>query len=447
MLNNKLTKEHRFVGRVFIRDSWLPAIISLRPDLEVYLFVPMLTPTDEGLPKIVEGQIEDWNIRVVRIARSISHNSFSDFNAIKRKVKLTHGEVSNFGSRYKKMPWRKMTYFPETIAFTMVDSRIETPDEWGITFYPESNNSTLYHLIHEGSEFGRPELPPLFSFVDNCFYFKNKARWSLPRIQKRVDIITTSLSLFAGSPLSYNILIGRREKKVTCIQFHNVLNHDWSKCCRDYNGHAAISDKTFKIFSSSAFTEKIDGMYKHQKQKKALIILRYFRLLYTTPYRESTLAFSFMLMEALAKYRGLPIKNPAIDMKEKFDKLKGRLCDKCSGIVDNTPSIKGSKSDQFDIYIQKAVEVINKKTPGQTRFEYDPKLLKDLARWYRNQVFHGSLFKNMKEIEDKVNKIPDKYRRDLPEVMQSVVSIIGANLILGIDFNLMTGRKRRMYQD
>jgi hypothetical protein len=53
-------------------------------------------------------------------------------------------------------------------------------------------------------------------------------------------------------------------------------------------------------------------------------------------------------------------------------------------------------------------------------------------------------FDEMTGIDKIVATLPEGFQDDLPELFQAIVSLIGANFILGIDFNQMIAIKRKL---
>ena len=78
-------------------------------------------------------------------------------------------------------------------------------------------------------------------------------------------------------------------------------------------------------------------------------------------------------------------------------------------------------------------------------FTIRPDEVKEIAKAYRNQVFHGNFFKDMNKVDNIINRLPPDHKNDLPVLLQAIVSVIGANIIFGIDFSQLTAVKRAMY--
>jgi len=114
------------------------------------------------------------------------------------------------------------------------------------------------------------------------------------------------------------------------------------------------------------------------------------------------------------------------------------MCSTCNGLLEK--EIK-TEEDDFRKYIEKALDVL--KTDNQLKI--NPDMIKKIARKYRNEIFHGNFFDSMTKIDNLINTLPQGYRDDLPVVLQAIVSIIGVNVILGIDFNQMIALKRKMH--
>lgn len=187
-------------------------------------------------------------------------------------------------------------------------------------------------------------------------------------------------------------------------------------------------------------TQKVEELFIKPEYEKIRILLSYLKTLYTALYDEAKIAFSFQLMESLAKYKkikfGGEYKNKIV--KDMCKKLSKKMCPTCHSLIKG--EIK-KEANIFDKYIKEALNVIERKAA----FKTDPALIKEIARRYRNEAFHGSFFEDMTKIDKKVATLPKGYQEDLPLVFQAIVSIIGANFILGIDFNQMGAVKRKMH--
>jgi len=399
-----LRAECRFDGAVIVGEVAYPTRVTLKPNLEAELYLPHAVADMNRLPVSVSGVVKEWIVRL------------SKFKS--RKRLFTPERVS---PQLRQLA--KVALGAQRCTFICKEQDKEIPDEWGISLYPPKNNNTLYHLIHEGPEFGKPVLPSFVPFDDGCLYFKNRPSWSVSDLEERIDLITGALALFAGVPLTYSLIVGRRNGKVVYMQFNQISNLDEFICPTSYNGHAAVRDKRFKIFSASTVIDEISKAPSDPDFKKTRVIFQYLKLLYTTPFRESTIAFSFQLMEALATYKGMTM----YDKKKSVERLEGKICQKCYDVVWQELLPKQVDRSKFDGYFDKAVDVINNHTLRSDNYSFDSTLLWELATLYRNYIFHGNLFENEKKIKDKMATLTENYQRDLPIVMQSIVSIIAAN--------------------
>lgn len=402
MLNNWLSKEHRFLGRIKIGHERHLAIIIVQPDLELHVFTPLFNPADEGIPEFAKGELIDWNIEAKRIAGKISYRHDS-FNSIKNKLGLKRNEINYFSQKQKKMLWKELTYRPDTITFTRIGSDTVIPDEWGITYYPEKNSNRLFHLFANNRN--PRNLPNIFSAVDKGHYFINSEQWTLESIQARLKLLVPCLSLFVAAPISYELLIGRYEKKVLCIQFKNEPNPNAYICPSPYNGCVDIK-KNAVTMSPALLIRRIEELHKSANREKTLTLLNYFRILFMSFFKEAKIAFSFQLMESLAKYKGIKFKN----------------------------------SPKFDEYIGRALTAIKQ----DDSFKINPSSIKSIAAKYRNEVFHGNFFETMTDAEKIIDIFPKSYRRDLPLIFQAIATMIGINFLLGIDFSEMIAIKREM---
>jgi len=402
-----LIEEHRFMGRVLIDTVWRPALIILQPDLKLHIFLPGLyrLKVNEERPKSIEGQVAGWELRIIDGSSSISFSPNS-FNSLNETMKLREEEKEDFFGDSESKIWTEITFMPETCIFSKIGSPTNIPDEWGITFYPEKNNSILFHFF---SGDRNPHLlrSNIFSIADKSVYFSNNEKWTLDTIRERLELLASCLSFFTAAPVSYELLVGKYKKEILVIQFKNESNPNAYVCPSPYNACIELKGKALSSFPSVFVTkvEEISG--NNSERQKILILLSYFEMLYMACHDEAKIAFSFQLMEALAKYKKI-----------------------------------GVKSAQFNQYIKKALDALK----TEDAFEVKPTLVKEIARKYRNEVFHGNFFDEITEINTMIGKLPIGYQRDLPLVFQSIAAMIGVNFILGIDFKEMIALKRLTYQ-
>lgn len=438
MLNKWLSKEHRFIGRVMEKGGWSPAIIILQPDLNLHIFLPGLyrNNVDGEIPKLIEGRIGDWDLKVMDGASSVSFtpNSFNYFNEI---IKLEEEEKNIFSNSFDNKIWTRVTFTPKTCTFRRIGSFPDIPDEWGITFYPEKNNRTLFSFF---SNDRNPHLlrSDIFSIADRSIYFSNNEKWNLEAIRARLKLFMSCLSFFAGGPVSYELLVGKYKKEILAVQFKNESNPNAYICPSPYNAAIGLKENSLSTFFLE-FIKKIEEFIKSE-QDKVQVLLSYFNLLYMAPFDEVKIALSFQLMEALAKFKGRYLSGAYRNkiIKKMSEKLSGEMCSSCINLLQR--EIK-DESDFLDEYIGKALDAII----IEEAFEVSPTIVKEIAREYRNEVFHGNFFEDMTEVNKMIDTFPEGYQKDLPLVFQAIVSMIGVNFILGIDFNEMIAIKREMY--
>lgn len=436
MTNKRLIEEHRFLGRVMVNDEWHSAIIILQPDLELHFFLPMF-PSYEEIPKIIEGQLEDWGIKINNGFMYVSFR-YDDFNSLNEKINFGKTEEIVFQKNDYKKIWAEITLLPKICTFTKIGTPTDTPDEWGITFYPEKNNNMLFHFFNN---YRNPQdrLPNIFSINDRNLYFGNNEQWSIVSIQKRLKLLTSCLSFFTGVPVSYELLIGRYKKDVLFIQFKNESNPYAYVCPSQYDSRIEIKENSLLAFSS-VLIKKVEELFNDPNREKILTLLSYFKMLYMTLYKEEKIALSFQLMESLANYKGIQLRNSLKNdiIKNICKKFSEEMCSTCSSLIQG--EIKSEPND-FDKYIGKALDAIR----TDESFVVNPNLIKEIARKYRNEIFHGNFFEDMTEIDNLVMTLPDGYKKDLPLVLQAIVTMIGVNFILGIEFNQLIALKSEMH--
>ncbi len=435
---------HIFIGHVKIGDKWMRAPVSLQPNLNLHIFLPAsyTVGRNEHRPECVKGQIEDWNLNVIDGGTSVSYYD-SDLNFLNKLVpkSIDKEEIGLFLKENQKKFWTEIVFTPRTVIFEKVNLPNSIPDEWGITFYPTKNNNILFRFFRDPrNPRGLPRrLPNTFTTVDRCVYISNVKRWSVAAFVKRLKLLTPALSFFTGAPVTHEVLIGRFKRELSHIQVNNISNPNAFLCPSQYNSRIEIKGRFLSTFPTM-FIESIEELFNNGKDERVGTILSYFRMLYMALYDEAKIAFSFQVMESLAKYKdiecGETYKNKIIKRVSK--KVTKKMCPACNSLLQ--AEIKTEKDD-FTQYIDKALNVLK----ADNEFSVNPETIKSIARKYRNEIFHGGFLERMTKVEDFVKTMPEGYQRDLPLLFQALAAIIGVNFILGIDFSHMKALKRKMH--
>ncbi|HDH12428.1 MAG TPA: hypothetical protein ENG83_09600 [Nitrospirae bacterium] len=295
MMKNKqeLSEAYVLIGRTNFanRKRWYRVILLLEKNLEIKMFLPAIKSLQNYIPRIVETKNQDWTIKMHGIAGTISidHDLFDDLD---NEFRFSPDIKNQFNESDYNKSWVKLTFTPETCTFFKHINVI--PDEWGMTFYPPKNNNSLFRLFHD-KIFGVRSLPGIFTESDESLYLDNNQRWTLSAMQERIELITLLLSLFTGSPLTYRLLVGRKNKEVSFVQYHSIANDYSYKCHSYYNGHAYIKTKYIPDFISS-LPEKFESLFASPKKMQSTVLLSYFRQLYMAYYKEMKIALSFQLV-------------------------------------------------------------------------------------------------------------------------------------------------------
>lgn len=437
MTDSWLRKGHVFIGSVTIGDGWTQAPIYIKPSLELHIFLPWhySSQLSDEIPKSIEGRIEDWNIKINNGATSVSFSHDILSSLIEPIIhQLEEEEKKLFPEDNGNKIWTEITLSPKTVLFEKSNSPDNIPDEWGLTFYPRKNNSRLFHFFNDNRN---PRgLPNIFATVDSSVYFSNVEQWTFDALYKRVRLLTTSLSFFTGAPVTYELLVGRFKREVVYVCIKNISNPNSYICPSQYNCRVEIKGDLSTF--SSKFVRRIEELFMNHDAEKVATLLSYFRMLYMALYDEAKIAFSFQLMESLAKYKGIKFgetyKNKII--KKLSKKVSKNMCSTCNSFLQK--EIKTEKDD-FNEYIDKALNVL--KTDDQ--FLVNPDIMKKIAQKYRNEIFHGGFLEEMTEVEDFIKTLPEGYKRDLPLMFQALSGILGAHFILDVDFNHMIVLKSR----
>jgi hypothetical protein len=241
-------------------------------------------------------------------------------------------------------------------------------------------------------------------------------------------------------------LVGRFDDAVICFQIKNYENSNAFVCPSTYNGCIRIKDEFLKN-ASSRLIDRVEKIYSDDDIEKINVIFSYFSMLYMSFYDEAKVAFSYLIMESLSKYKKLFLRKNRRTAKQQLKELKsiqGRLCPSCWHIIEATlDSTIDVTSDDLDVLVEKAIGVI--KADGQLNIPTST--LREIMRHYRNQAFHGDFFEEMNGVDKLLSELPEGYKRDFPIVCQAIVSAVGAHLIFGIGFEEMIAVKRKLSDD
>ena len=435
-MTNWLRLEHRFIGLVSRNGGREPALIILKQNLAVLIYLPSLIDTDDDIPGIVEGQIDSWKLKLESGDSSVTFRH-GDFDTLKGTMQLNKEEENMFPAECHDRIWTEIAYMPERCSFIKNEELSAIPKEWGITYYPGKSNSTLFHLFDTNRN---PRgLPSIFAVIDRSLYFKNFADWTLSDLQKRLRLLTSCLSLFAGAPITYELLVGRNDKDVICIQIKNIENPNEYICPSRYNACIEIKEEFIPYFSSTLMI-KVEELTTKRESEKCLVLLAYVRMLLMAHYDEAKIAFSFQLMESLAQYKGISIRGQFWNdtIRKLLKRMPKKFCESCLNVLKQ--EIRIENEEVLDKYIEQALDAVNEKE----EFDADPVVIKRIARKYRNEVFHGSFFEDMAEIDDQIKVLPEGYKRDLPLVFQAIAIMMAINFIIGIDFKHMLALMREL---
>jgi hypothetical protein len=431
-----LRKSYAFIGRVTIGGGWMRAPIFLQQNLDLHIFLPgsYSVGRDEHRPEFIEGQIENWNIKIINGATSVSY-SHSSFNSLNKLVLMAiNKEAKNlFPKDHQEKIWSEITFSPKTVFFEKIDLPSNIPDEWGLTFYPPKNNRILFHFFNNNRH---PRgFSNIFTTADSSVYFSNTKQWTFDAFYKRLKLLTSSLSFFTGAPVTYELLVGRFKRDILYVQIKNISNPNAYLCPSKYNGRIEIKQSSLSTFPSK-FVRRIEELFNDHKHEKVVTLLSYFRMLYMALYDEAKIAFSFQVMESLAKYKGIEFgetyKNKIIKGLSK--EVSKKMCPACNSLL--RAEIK-PKKDDFIQYIDKALNVLK----ADNQFSFNSDIIKSIALKYRNEIFHGGFFEGMSKVENLVKTMPEGYQRDLPILFQALAASIGVNFLLGIDFDQIRALK------
>lgn len=431
-----LNKEISFAGRAMFGDTWHEAFVRIRTGLDLELFInDSEIYSNKEMPIKIEGNTEDWTITAYHCLKA-TYEGFFDFSSLAETLMLSANLVEAVSLDDRDKTWCLITVRAKVIDFMRNGWSEGVPEEWGVAFYPEDMSKALVSLLHEGSR-NPYDLPRIFANVDSSLYFKNRQSWSVASMIDRIDLFTSSMTLFSGTPLSYTALIGRDDRDAKFIRVNFISNPKSFICPSVFSGHAYIRDASLEEFKI-ALQKMIDQIYNDPDKKKIAIILSYYEELFTAVHEETRIAFSFQLMESLAHYRHIPIKNSVKNAvkEDLLKKLSKNLCPSCLAFVS-----KGlqPETDDFDQFIGKALDVIG----TDDNFRLNPVFIKEIAKRYRNEVFHGNFFEDMAKVDEMVAALPESYKNNLTELLQAATAVLGAHFLLGLDFNSLTALKRQ----
>lgn len=428
-----LGTEITFMGETLFGDTRTPAIaktVTTKRGLGWEVFFPFFG-TDEKIPARIEGEAGDWKITIQ--PNRATHGDFHNFEPLSGSLGLGPADIEAIPQLLRQKPWQKMTVRPRLVDFCRKDWSLDVPDEWGVTFYPEEAHKAMSYLIHEGSK-DCPPLPSLFAGWDDSAYFRNVCDWSTTSMLDRMDLITSVLTLFAGSPLSYDTVIGRCGEDVKFVRMNFIINPSYFICPGPSNGHASIRDD-FLVDFRARFVKMIEQIYNYdtKRRERLQIALKYFEELHHALYKETRCAFSFQLMEAIIQYGGNKLHLPNSKKKDDIEALitEGGWCADC---LARLSSKLPAQTDDFDQYVEESLRSIS----DNGQIEVSPQSVMEIARIYRNNVFHGGFFEAMDKVDLIIEKLPKGYRDNLAAVLQGVACILGAHFLLELPFELLT---------
>jgi hypothetical protein len=429
MRSIRLNKEISFVGEALFGNRTLGTVARIGRDLQIDLFVNDFDVfAKREIPTSVVGEKQGWKITGHGAVR-ITYGQEQDFESLVKGLDLTEDQMGGMLVSGSRDLWWQMTVHPQAIDFMKTDLGADQIDEWGALFYPEDSHRGIRAFMNNTSHRCCRDLPTIFSGVDECIYFNNTQNWTTASILEEIPLIASVLSLFVGSPVTYSRLIGRQERDVRFIRANCISNPNSFICPGPFNGHARVRKSAEDVFRRD-FPMLIDRIYTGPKCDTTLMVLSYFEELYTVIHEETRIAFSFQLMEALAHLKGITIKHFLKDkIKEDLRKtFSKKMCPKCYSLL--STALKPD-TDDFDPYIEKALDVIGAKGS----FSLNVADMKTIAKEYRNEVFHGGFFeKKMEGADGKLDILPADLRAELPALFQATASILAAHLLLGMDF-------------
>jgi hypothetical protein len=434
----RLRSDLNLIGKIHFPNANYQCLLSIKEDLQVHIFSPVNEHlTWERFPSEfdIKAEYDEWLIGIKNIKGTLSRTTY-DFSGVKEILKHLTIDWEIFPKEVAKKLWLKWSFYPEQCRFIRKDHMNEIPSRWGITFYPEKSMAHFLHYFCNDRR-GPLGLPLIFYGVDHSIYLDNHQKWDLESINNRLKLITMILSLFKGNPLTYQLLIGRMNNDVVCLQFNIIVDKHKHFNADLPNAYVGLKKEYQKEFSET-FVKKIDLIFNNSEIDKIMVILFYYRNLLVTYFDEDRLAFSYQIIESIARY--LHMKMPgesykAIILKKVIRKHKDYLCTSCLNILIKESESTGESSIVNLIFIAAKVLKIEIKAD-------DIELLLDLSRFYRNQFFHGDFLENNERIDKAKIYLVGKYNSSLTLIIQSIVYLIGVGILLGIDYEMLIAYKK-----
>lgn len=435
-----LSEKIRFIGKVSFDDESHKVFVKIDTDLVLNVFLPdRRLLLDSKIPRGVEGEVGEWHIRV----KDIFHYSYGNpfpFNDLISEFGLTKDEIDALPAKQRKEHWWHLTMLPGIVEFSNKDIMETRPDEFGVALYPEKASKGVYNIIHEGSPCCR-RMPRIFAGVDSSLSLKNRQTWTINEFLQRIDLITSSLTLFAGRRVTYSYLIARYNDEEVFVRVKDAHNPKAFVCPANYSGVVVLKPTSVDNFKHS-FLKRIDKLYISKVNCKSCIIFHYFEECYHALYLETRIAFCFQLIEALSKLKGLRLSNsPRKSVLEKLlEEHSANMCASCRDII--KWNIRTDNAVFID-YLRSAIDSVF----DSDNFRLNPNLLIEIMKTIRNNVFHGDFFTKADNINALIEGLPEGYREDLGEVLQATVAAIAAHILLDIEFDELTAIKRKTCDD
>jgi len=435
----RLSSDLNLIGKIHFPNANYQCLLSIKKDLEVHIFSPVNEHlTWERFPSEfdIKAEYDEWLIEIKNIKGTLSQNTY-EFSGVKEILKHLTIDWEIFPKEAANKLWLKWSFYPEQCRFIRKGHMNDIPSRWGITFYPEKSMARFLHYFCN-DRMGPLGLPSIFYGVDHSIYLDNHQKWDLESTNNRLKLITMILSLFKGNPLTYQLLIGRMNNGIVCLQFNIIIDKHKHFNADLPNAFVGLKNEYQKEFSET-FAKKIDLLFNNPEIDKIMVILSYYRMLLVTYFDEDKLAFSYQIMESIARYLNMKMPGEsykAIIVKKLITKYKYHLCSSCLSVLKKETESAGAKINFVDLFTMGA-RVIKADIKSD-----DIDLLLNISRFYRNHIFHGDFLENNEKVRKEKIDLERKYNAPLFLIIQSIVYLMGVNFLLGIDYEMLIAYKK-----
>jgi hypothetical protein len=420
-----LRKPIYFLGLVELVGQTEETFVALLEDLRVVILLPSGNDLSFEHMK-VSGRWKEWDIVVEGqpVTYRHGHDSYSQLG---EKYGANFIECPLINANKDKL-WSEFTITLPTCRIIKTDMAEVIPEEFGMLLSPAEHR---LRRILPTKFISYRGLPSFMADVDKCYYVENFERWGLDILVDRVGLLCGAASIINGDILTCQYVVGRNNNNVFCLLFHDLGGRKYLANHDNYQVFLMADPESLSKFSDHIF-KHIESISHSNRRQYLEIAVGYYGALHSLYYSEPKVAFCYQICESLANIYGKPLrqnyKRALINRLTK--KHKKRLCANCSQILQR--ECYPEPTNEFIGEIVSALSVIN----VNSNYEIANSLL-EYCMHYRNEVFHGDLIKTKERICKLRDEVESFYGNPILLVCKSLVVLLGAHVLLGIEYDDM----------